>query len=361
MEEGAQYIHAYVKGRLDSFEAYVIAIYGFNSVDQRKALWQSLIRIGQGVAKLWLMWGDFNAVLSPLDRLIGNPVTSAETQDFSDCIHDLHLNELTWKGEFYTLSNKQTGADRVWSRIDRAFGNADRLMQWGHVQTEYGMPHISDHSPMLLQLYTAPQNGKTPFRFFNTWAEHAKFPQILKEVWMHPVGQAGMKKVWQRLKTLKPLLKDLNIKEFKGVRHNIEQARLNSKIVQAQLNAQCTDGLIAQEKELLFNLEKWSLIEESILKQKSRASWIKLGDCNTKYFSAVMKERCQRKLISDIRSLNGQRIHEPKDIEVEITNFYRSLMGLAQACLPAVDKRIMKLGPVLKRQQQLELCAKIKD
>ncbi|XP_060190791.1 uncharacterized protein LOC132620097 [Lycium barbarum] len=338
IEEGAQYINAHVKGRLDGFDAYVTAIYGYNSLEQRKMLWQNLIRIGHGVTKPWLMWGDFNAILSPLDRLMGNPVTAAETQDFSDCIQDLHMNELTWKGEFYTWSNKQSGTDRIWSMIDRAFGNANWLMQWGHVQTEYDLPHISDHSPMRLQLYTAPQSGKTPFRFFNIWAEHDQFLSILQEVWMHPVGQTGMKKIWQKLKTLKPRLKDLNVKEFKGVRHNIDKARLELKTVQTQLGSQCTDELIAKEKQLLLNLEKWSLIEESILKQKSRASWIKLGDGNTKYFSAVMKERCQRKLISDIRSLNGQRIREPKDIEVEITNFYRNLMGSTQACLPAVDK-----------------------
>lgn len=42
---------------------------------------------------------------------------------------------------------------------------------------------------------------------------------------------------------------------------------------------------------MLINLEKWSLIEERVMKQKVRENWLPLGDANTKYFAAVMKER----------------------------------------------------------------------
>jgi len=44
--------------------------------------------------KPWFLWGDFNVVLSPNDRLMGNHMTQGETQDFSDYIQQLSLSEL---------------------------------------------------------------------------------------------------------------------------------------------------------------------------------------------------------------------------------------------------------------------------
>lgn len=80
-------------------------------------------------SKIHFSCGDFNAIFQPSDRLMGNPVSYAEIQDFSTCIHTLLLNELQWKGEYYTWSNKQHGLDRVYSRLDRGFGNHDWMMQ----------------------------------------------------------------------------------------------------------------------------------------------------------------------------------------------------------------------------------------
>ncbi|KAG5609242.1 hypothetical protein H5410_020523 [Solanum commersonii] len=241
---------------------------------------------------------------------MGNPVTQGEIQDFSDSVQHLSLNELSWKGEIFTWKKKQPGANRIWSRLD---GNFDWMMNWGYVQIEYDLPMISDHSPMVLKLHAAPQ-----------------------------------------LRALKPLLKKLNNREFKNVRQQIDNVRIELKVVQAQFTRQCSNGLINVEKTLLQNLEKWSLIEENIVKQKSRARWINLGDSNTKYFSAVMKERTQRKQISEIMALSG-------DIQREIVDLYMSLMGSTATVLPAIDQLVMRRGPTLTIAQQTSLRTEVTD
>lgn len=112
-----------------------------------------------------------------------------------------------------------------------------------------------------------------------------------------------MKNIWLKLKALKPKFQQLNAEEYKGITEKIDQSRKDLKDIQAQLTEQYTDALVDQEKICLQQLERWSLIEESILQQKSRVSWIKLGDSNSKYFSAVMKEKKQRKQILELNSL----------------------------------------------------------
>lgn len=75
------------------------------------------------ITKPWLICGDFNAMLYPQDKMSESPVLWAEIKDFSDCYHNLLVNELPRNGEYYTWSNKQLGSARVCSRLDRALGN----------------------------------------------------------------------------------------------------------------------------------------------------------------------------------------------------------------------------------------------
>lgn len=90
-------------------------------------------------------------------------------------------------------------------------------------------------------------------------------------------------------------------------------------------------------------------MEEGALKQIARAKQIKLGDSNSKYFAAIIKERQQRKQIIELTSLTGDKLSKPEDITNEITSFYKSLMGSATHSLPTIEKEIMQKGPVLSQ------------
>ncbi|XP_059294737.1 uncharacterized protein LOC132047756 [Lycium ferocissimum] len=96
--------------------------------------------------------------------------------------------------------------------------------------------------------------------------------------------------------------------------------------IQNQITRQCTDILLLLENKALQNLEKWSNVEKSVLKQKSRAR-AKLTD------QTAIKE--------------------------EIIGFYKSLKGAAAHTLPAVSKATMRRGPVLNQLQGIHLCKDI--
>ena len=198
--------------------------------------------------------------------------------------------------------------------------------KWGHVRVDYGNPSISDHSSMVLMLQQTLQHGKGSFKFFNVWTEHESFMKLVETIWSKEYGYNKMKQVWSKLKALQPVLKQLNRKEFKYIGNQIEKARMEVTSIQNQLNGQVTDELIMQEKEMLIKLEKWSLIEESALRQKSRINWIKLGDANTKYFSSLIKERNQKKQIRSIMSLQGEMLYDQQGIQEEFVMFYKGLV-----------------------------------
>ncbi|KAJ8544055.1 hypothetical protein K7X08_025673 [Anisodus acutangulus] len=58
-----------------------------------------------------------------MDRQGGNVVTQAKVHD--ECVHNLSLNELSWRGEYFTSTNKQHGIDRIHSRINIILGNGE--------------------------------------------------------------------------------------------------------------------------------------------------------------------------------------------------------------------------------------------
>lgn len=90
-------------------ECHLTAIYGFNIVEARRALWDKLRVLSQGINNPWILGGDFNGLLCPQDRISRNPVQFEDIKDFSKCIPDLFLNELPWKGNYFTwkISNME--------------------------------------------------------------------------------------------------------------------------------------------------------------------------------------------------------------------------------------------------------------
>lgn len=69
---------------------------------------------------------------------------------------------------------------RICSRIDNALGNDDGMTTYGHLWIDYQIPFMSDHSPMILNFHSVSVPTKVPFRFFNIWAEHEKFIDLIQ-------------------------------------------------------------------------------------------------------------------------------------------------------------------------------------
>ena len=54
--------------------------------------------MSKGISQPCLIVVDFNVILSAKDRLDGVPVTNNEIKDFAECLRDMGVNELKWKG-----------------------------------------------------------------------------------------------------------------------------------------------------------------------------------------------------------------------------------------------------------------------
>ncbi|XP_074289306.1 uncharacterized protein LOC141614460 [Silene latifolia] len=120
----AQHIHMIVYSRTDNKTFQLTMIYAFNGLEERVALWNTLKEISNVCNDPWLWLGDFNTVMSPVERLGGN-TTDAEMEHFQGCVSICGMEDIPSTGALFTWSNKQNPSARVYSRLDRAMGNQD--------------------------------------------------------------------------------------------------------------------------------------------------------------------------------------------------------------------------------------------
>ena len=67
----------------------------------------------------WLLLGDFNSVLSAIERVNGANVSTYEVRDFQDCCMSTGLSDLQLMGCYFTWTN-----NTVWSKLGRVLVNS---------------------------------------------------------------------------------------------------------------------------------------------------------------------------------------------------------------------------------------------
>lgn len=115
----------------------------------------------------------------------------------------------------------------------------------------------------------------------------------------------------------------------------------------------------AEENELILQLEKWNMVQEKILRQRSRATWIAYGDANTKYFQAQLKARQARNRISSICNEQGFLVSKPTIVQQQFLVYYRQLLGDTNTTMPCIDTTIARDGPCLSLSQQQEMLGTV--
>ncbi|XP_021769749.1 uncharacterized protein LOC110734001 [Chenopodium quinoa] len=246
-------------------------VYGLHSIHDRKALWT------------WIQSLDY------------------EVRDFQSFVDIMEFCEIKSKGLFYSWSDKAHEGPRTCTRIDRGLVNQRWLDIYGHVEAFDLNPALSDHSPVLIELCSAPSSQGRPFRFLNCIAKHDQFQNTVRDAWGNVVAGNAMLRVWNKLKNVKSKIKDLHLKHFAKTAERLEAALVDLDSIQNDIVVNTDDPeLQLKENEAIAHVKYWTRIQESIYKQKSRVEWVKLGDANNHYFFSMMKQRNSRNRIDSI-------------------------------------------------------------
>ncbi|XP_059290289.1 uncharacterized protein LOC132043841 [Lycium ferocissimum] len=88
-------------------------------------------------------------------------------------------------------------------------------------------------------------------------------------------------------------------------------------------------------------------------KKRSKATWIRQGDDNTKYFFSVIKKRKLIQTITLIRDEQGRRRQDEQAQVTEVfVRYYQQLLGDSGGPRKPADDRIFAHGPTVSAEQQ---------
>ncbi|XP_074270202.1 uncharacterized protein LOC141593148 [Silene latifolia] len=153
-------------------------VYAFNSIHDRAHLWDHLRRIASHVSGPWAIAGDFNCVLSAVERVGGN-TPSGEIEPFRQCVADCGVIDIAATGSLFTWNNKQKPEERIYSRIDRFLINKDWCDHMPDLYAHFLPEGLMDHTPCIVSSSKNSQR-KRCFKYYNMWGEYEASQELKK-------------------------------------------------------------------------------------------------------------------------------------------------------------------------------------
>ncbi|XP_074314061.1 uncharacterized protein LOC141649266 [Silene latifolia] len=339
----AQHIRMIVTSRADNKTFKLTMIYAFNGLEERVALWNTLKEISLDCTAPWLWLGDFNTVLSPVERLGGN-TTDAEMQHFQDCVSICGMDDIPSSGALFTWSNKQNPVDRVYSRLDRAMGNQAWLDDFGDNYAYFHPEGLFDHCPCTVLTTHSTFGGRKNFKYFNMWGSASQFKNIVENVWSIHFQGTKMFSVIKKLKALKPALKSLNKYCFSDIENITTIATVALENIQKKLVENPGDiVLLQQEMYMAHDLKELISARDSFLIHKAKVQWSLEGDLNTNYFHHAIKKRIYLNKVFQIEDMNGKSCTDGDSIQAAFLEYYQSLLG-SQTGTEKVNLTVVRNG-----------------
>ncbi|XP_062080345.1 uncharacterized protein LOC133785103 [Humulus lupulus] len=277
LEESSQAVHCLVKVMGVQQEFGVTFVYGLNSIEGK-------------------------------DRSGGKAVSDSELADSINWLAGAHVEPLRNIGSYFTWSNNQDGAARIYSKIDHALSNE----KW-------------------LDLFS---QSTTIFR----WEDHHDFYDLVLKSWRGPIKATGINAIFLKLLRLKHCLKTFNMNGLGDLKANYNKAKDSYQVAKLQAQAHPHDSYYQEaERTAAGNFSVQERLYQNFLIQRSKITWLRQGDLNTSFFHAFLKKRKAENGIVSYMTAEG------------------ACLGSPSLATGRVNIKHIELGPKLSVEQQVIL------
>ncbi|XP_062103920.1 uncharacterized protein LOC133815046 [Humulus lupulus] len=355
LEKSNQFVHCLVKMAGQKQFFYVTFVYGLNSINGRRSLWEGLQRLSL-LDKAWIILGDFNGPFSGMDRSGGNPISALELTDSLRWLEDTHVESLRSLRSFFTWTNNQNGPTRIYSKIDHVFMNETWLDLFPHSNAVLRWEVVLDHCSCVVNILPMENLGFKLFRFYNFWADHHDFTEVVMNSWRMPIQATGLRAIFLKTLRLKHRLKTFNRDNIGDIRLNYHTAKENYQ--EAQLQAQSHPYDFSFQKVVKEAAEAFSVQKKmfhSFLTQRSKLTWLRQGDMNTSFFHAYLKKRRAENGIASYINDQGNLVDNFPEVVSHFVEHFRGYLGSPSSATGRINLQCIAMGSKLSVDHQLML------
>jgi hypothetical protein len=302
--------------------------YGAPETHLRENSWNLLRTLKNQHNLPWCCVGDFNEIVRNSEKCGRRHQSERQMQGFRSVIDECGFIDLGFRGFPFTWCNNRRGSATTWLRLDRFMATNEWVLRFHTAVVHHLDSVVSDHKPIWLAPHLT--NGQQPrrrlFRFEDIWRDDPTCEPIITMAWVPRTRGSPMEQVQAKISRCSNKLKKWSRDHFGNVTKQLKEK--SEQLQRAEESSAVGNGhdlVISIRKEV----QELLLREENMWRQRSRTSWLKEGDRNTRFFHSKASQRRRRNSLVFLRLENGAIITDSEQIGRQFVDYYQELFTAA--------------------------------